>query len=124
MKLLKSLILILLFVSAGADAFAQKKADPVGTWSFSAEDAPYEYNSGDIVIGREGKEYTAKIVFGESFEVKGRDVVLEKDQLTFKIDIEDTTVNIRGTVGKETIRGTASYTDGSITFEAERKQKD
>jgi len=113
-----------MIVSASANLFAEKKADPVGTWSFYAEDAPYEYNSGDIVIGKESKGYTAKIVFGESYEVKGRDVVLEKDQLSFKIYIEDETVNIKGTVTMETIIGTASYSEGSISFKAERKKEE
>lgn len=124
MKITKSLILIVMIVSASANLFAEKKADPVGTWSFYAEDAPYEYNSGDIVIGKESKGYTAKIVFGESYEVKGRDVVLEKDQLSFKIYIEDETVNIKGTVTMETIIGTASYSEGSISFKAERKKEE
>ncbi len=124
MKLLKSLILTVLVISATANVFAQKKADPLGTWSFYAEAAPYEYNSGDIIIGKEGKEYTAKIVFGESYEIKGRDVVLEKDQLSFKIIIEGETINIKGTVSKEAIIGTASYTEGTISYKAERKKEE
>ena len=98
-------MLILLFVSASGKLFAQKQADPAGTWSFHAQDAPYEYSSGDIVIGKEGKEYTAKIVYGESYEIKGQDVLLEKDQLTFKVYIEGEPINIKGTVTKETIIG-------------------
>lgn len=121
---MKSLILILLIVSASANLFAQKKADPVGTWSFYAEAAPYEYNSGDIVIEKEGKEYTTKIVYGESYEIKGLDVVLEKDQISFKVYIEGEPVSIKGTVTKETINGTAIYTDGSVSFIAERKKEE
>ena len=124
MKFMKSLILILLIVSASANLFAQKKADPVGTWSFYAEAAPYEYNSGDIVIEKEGKEYTTKIVYGESYEIKGLDVVLEKDQISFKVYIEGEPVSIKGTVTKETINGTAIYTDGSVSFIAERKKEE
>jgi hypothetical protein len=124
MKLLKFLILTVLVISATANVFSQKKADPVGTWSFFAEDAPYEYNSGDIVIGKEVKEYTAKIVFGGSYEVKGRDVELEKDQLSFKISIEGETIYIKGTVSKEAINGTASYTEGTISYKAERKKEE
>ena len=117
-------MLIVLIVSVGANLFAQKQADPVGTWSFHAPDAAYEYSSGDIVIGKEGKEYTAKIVFGESYEIKGQDVVLEKDQLTFTVYIEGEPISIKGTVTKETIIGKASYTDGIISFEAERKKEE
>ena len=124
MKITKSLILIVLIVSASANLFAEIKADLVGTWSFYAEDADNEYNSGDIVIGKENKEYIAKILFGESYEVKGRDVVLEKDQLSFKIYIEDEPISIKGTVTRETIIGTASYSEGSISFKAERKKEE
>jgi hypothetical protein len=121
---MKSLILIVLIVSASANLFAQKKVDPVGTWSFNAPDAAYEYSSGDIVIGKEGKEYTAKIVYGESYEIKGQNVVLEKDQLTFKVYIEGEPINIKGTVTKETINGTATYSEGTISFKAERKKEE
>ena len=124
MKFMKSLILIALVVSTSAGVFAQKKADPVGTWSFHAPDAAYEYSKGDIVIGKEGNEYTAKLVYGESYEIKGQDVVLEKDQLTFKIYIEGESINIKGTVTKETINGTATYSEGTISFKSERKKEE
>lgn len=124
MKFMKSLILIVLIVSASSNLFAQKKVDPVGTWSFYAEGAPYEYNSGDIEIEKAGKEYTAKIVYGESYEIKGNDVVMEKDQISFKVYIEGEPVSIKGTVTKETIIGTASYSEGTISFKAERKKED
>jgi hypothetical protein len=117
-------MMIMLVASATNGVFAQKKADPVGTWTFYAESAPYEYHSGDIVIGKEGRDYTVKIVFGENYEITGRDVVLEEDQLSFKVTLEGETVNIKGTVAKEAINGTASYSEGTISFEAERKKEE
>jgi hypothetical protein len=50
--------------------------------------------------------------------------VLEKDQLTFTVYIEGEPISIKGTVTKETIIGKASYTDGIISFEAERKKEE
>ena len=122
MKMMKSLLMVLLVVAATTHAFAQKKADPVGKWKFYAEAAPYEYNSGDIVIGKEGKEYTAKIVFGEYYEITGRDVVVEKDQLTFYVWIEDEKVSIKGTIEDQVINGKATYSEGTISFKAEKKE--
>lgn len=116
-------MLIVLILSSSANLFAQKKVDPVGTWSFNAPDAAYEYSSGDIVIGKDGKEYTAKIIYGD-YEIKGQDVVLEKDQLTFTVYIEGEPISIKGTVTKETITGKASYTDGILSFTAERKKEE
>jgi hypothetical protein len=124
MELLKSLLLILLLAGASANGFAQKKTDPVGTWTFYAADAPYEYRSGDMMIGKDGEDYTAKIVFGDNYGISGRDVVLEKDQLSFKVSVEGETVYIKGTVSKETIHGTASYSEGIISFKAERKKEE
>jgi len=123
MKMMKSFFMIVLVVAATANAFAQKNADPVGKWKFYAEAAPYEYNSGDIVIGKEGKEYTAKIVFGESYEIKGKDVTVEKDQLTFYVWIEDEKVSIKGTIEEEAINGKATYSEGTISFKAEKKKE-
>jgi hypothetical protein len=123
MNLSRSVMMIVLVVSATTLIFAQKEPVPQGTWTFYAEAAPYEYQSGDIVIGKEGVEYTAKILFGGSYEIAGREVVFEKDQLSFEVTIEGETVLVKGTVTREAINGTASYTEGTIPFEAERKKK-
>ena len=74
------------------------------------------------MIGKEGKEYTAKIVFGEYYEITGRDVVVEKDQLTFYVWIEDEKVSIKGTIEDQVINGKATYSEGTISFKAEKKE--
>ena len=123
MRILKSLIMETLVIAASSNVFAQKKADPVGTWSFYADEAPYEYNSGDIVVGKDGKEYTAKIVFGEYYELKGQSVKLEDDVLSFKVYIEGEAIYIKATVKDDSLDGTASYSEGTITVKAERKKE-
>jgi hypothetical protein len=123
MKIRNYLLLILLVTSASANAFALTKADFVGSWKFYAEGAPYEYNSGDIVIGKDGKDYTAKIVYSESYEITGRDVVVEKDVISFYVWIEDQKISIKGTVEGDTIAGKATYSEGTITFKADRKEE-
>ena len=123
MRILKSLIMVTLVIVATSSTFAQKKADPVGTWSFYADEAPYEYNSGDIVVGKDGKEYTAKIVFGEYYELKAHSVKFEDDILSFKVYIEDEAIYIKGTVKGDNLDGKASYSEGTITVKAERKKE-
>lgn len=123
MRILKSLIMVTLVIAASSSAFAQKKASPVGTWSFYADEAPYEYNSGDIVIGKDGKDYTAKIVFGEYYELKAQSVKFEDDVLSFKVYIEGESVYIKGTVKGDDLDGTASYSEGTIAVKAERKKE-
>ena len=101
---------------------AQKKVDPVGTWSYEATMAPYEYSSGDIVVAKDGKDYTVQIVLGEYYKVKGEKVVYEKNELSFVVYIEGESVDIKMTLGKEEAKGTASYTDGDIPVTAKKKK--
>ena len=115
--------MVALVIAATSNVFAQKKADPVGTWSFYADEAPYEYNSGDIVVGKDGKEYTAKIVFGEYYELKAHSVKFEADELSFKVYIESEAVYIKTTVKGDNLNGTASYSEGTIDVKAERKKE-
>jgi len=115
-------MIAILIASVTTTLSAQKKVNPTGTWTFKAAEAPYEYNSGDIVIGKDGKEYTAKIVFGEYYEVKASSVKYEKNELSFRVYIEGESIYVKGTVGKETIDGTASYSDGTISYKAEKKK--
>lgn len=101
---------------------AQKKVDPEGTWSYEATMAPYEYSSGDIVVAKDGKDYTVQIVLGEYYKVKGEKVVYEKNELSFVVYIEGESVDIKMTLGKEEAKGTASYTDGDIPVTAKKKK--
>jgi hypothetical protein len=116
------LLMLVLIVAGTSSLYAQKKVDPAGTWTYSAPDAPYEYNTGDIVIDKDGNELTVKIKLGDYYEVKGQNVALEEDQLTFTVYIEGESVSIKGTVGKEEIEGTASYSEGTIRFKAKKKK--
>jgi len=101
---------------------AQKKVDPTGTWTFLAEEAPSQYNSGDFVIAEDGGKYTAKIVYGEYSEYKGSNVKYENNEINFTVNIEGESIPIKGTVGKDTIEGTASSSEGSISFTAKKKK--
>ena len=122
MKTVKFLMIAILIASVTSTLSAQKKVDPTGTWTYEASDAPYEYSSGDIVVEKDGKEFTVQIVLGEYYKVKGSSVKYEKNEISFKVYIEGESVYIKGTVGKETIEGTASYSDGTIPFTAKKKK--
>ena len=122
MKIIKSIVFVALIVLTTAPAYSQKKVNPVGTWKFYAEQAPYEYNTGDIVIAREGDAYTAKIVFGEYYEIKAHDFKFEEDQISFKAYIEGDVIYIKGTVTEDAINGKASYSEGTIEFKSKRKE--
>jgi carbonic anhydrase len=122
MKTVRFLMILMLVAAVTTSVSAQKKADPVGTWTYEAADAPYEYSEGEIVVAKDGKDYTAEIVLGEYYQVKASSVSYEKNELAFKVYIEGETVSIKATVGKDSMEGTASYTDGTIPLTAKKKK--
>lgn len=122
---MKAVRLILALMLVGAfvtEVHAQKKVDPTGTWTYEAPMAPYEYSSGDIVIDKDGKDYTVQIVLGEYYKLKGEKVAYENNELSFMAYIEGESIAIKMTVEKAEMKGTASYTDGDIPVTAQKKE--
>ena len=115
--------LSLLFVlSLGAFTPAEKDVDPVGTWSFTAPDAPYDYQSGDIVISKEKKEFKVKLVFNEYFKVDATNVKYEKNTISFRVYVDDETVYIKGTFDEKTgFLGKAMTSMGDMAIKATKK---
>ena len=114
--------MVMLVASFTSTVSAQKNVDPTGTWAYEANQAPYEYSSGDIVVTKEGKDFTAEMVLGEYYKVKAEKVVYEKNELSFVVYVESETVEIKMTVEKESMEGTASYSEGSIPVTAKKKK--
>jgi hypothetical protein len=121
MKAIRIAMMLMLVTAFTANVAAQKKVDPTGTWTYEATMAPYEYSSGDIVVEKDGKDYTVQIVLGEYYKVKGEKVVYEKNELSFIVYIEGESIDIKMTMGKDEAKGTASYSDGDIPVTAKKK---
>ena len=88
MKTVRFLMMVMLVASFTSTVSAQKKVNPTGTWTYEASAAPYEYSSGDIVVAKDGKDYTVEMVLGEYYKMKAEKVVYEKNVLSFVIYIE------------------------------------
>jgi len=122
MKTVRFLMMVMLVASFTSTVSAQKKVDPTGTWTYEASTAPYEYSSGDIVVAKDGKDYTAEMVLGEYYKMKAEKVVYEKNVLSFVIYIEGEAIELKMTVEKESMEGTASYSEGTIPVTAKKKE--
>lgn len=122
MKAFRIAMMLMLVTAFTANVSAQKKVDPTGTWTYEATMAPYEYSSGDIVVDKDGKDFTVQIVLGEYYKVKGEKVVYEKNELSFVVYIEGEAIDIKMTIDKEAAKGTASYSDGDIPITAKKKK--
>ena len=122
MKAIRFLMILMLVVAVSTSVNAQKKVDPTGTWTYEAANAPYEYSAGDIVVAKDGKEFTVQIELGEYYKMKASNVSYEKNELSFQVEIEGETIDIKITVGKEIMEGSASYSEGTIPITAKRKK--
>ena len=120
MKTIKILMLVMLAASF-TSVNAMAMVDPVGTWSYEADDAPYEYSSGDIVVSKEGKEYKVEIKLGEYYKIKAQKVEYKDNVLSFNVYVEGETVSVKTTLGKETHEGTASYSEGTLELKGKKK---
>ena len=125
MKNLKTLVLISMLALSTGVLFAQRNSDvkPEGTWTFTAQDAPYEYSTGNLVIALEGKELKGELVFSEYFKVQLQDLKLENDTLTFKAYIEGNLISSKNIITKDEMKGLVSSPEGAIEFSATRKQE-
>jgi hypothetical protein len=121
MRTIKILMLVVLAASF-TSVNAQKKVDPVGTWSYEADQAPYEYSSGDIVVSKEGKDLKVEIQLGEYYKIKGEKVIYDSNELSFVVYIEGESISIKATMEKESFEGTASYSDGTIPIKGKKKK--
>ena len=101
-----------------------KKFSPVGTWKFSAPSAPEGYNASDLIISKEGREYTVVFALSEYYKITASDVEYKKKNLSFTLYIETETVYIKGTFEEEKFTGTASYSEGVIDVYAVRKKEE
>jgi len=114
-------LMLVMFVASFTTVSAQKKADPVGTWTYVADEAPYEYSTGEIVVEKEGKEYKVEMRLGDYYKSKGEKVNYEKNVLSFRVYVEGESVDIKATMEKDEFEGTASYSDGTIPITGKKK---
>ena len=121
MKTVRFLLMMVLAASFTSTVSAQKKVDPTGTWAYEASQAPYEYSTGDIVVAKEAKDFTVKMVLGE-YEAETEKVVYDKNVLSFVVYVDTEAVEIKFTVEKESMEGTASYSEGTIPITAKKKK--
>ena len=120
MKTIKILMLVMLAASF-TSMNAQQKVDPIGTWSYEATGAPYEYSKGDIIVSKEAGEYKVEIKLGEYYKIKASSVEYKENVLSMKAYIEGETVSVKTTMEKDKFEGTASYSEGTIKVTGKKK---
>ena len=111
---------LFLAIYAGV-AMASTPKDVVGTWSYEAPYAPYEYSSGKLIFTEKDGKLEGVIKIGE-YAIDMRNVKLEGETLSFGAYVEGEYVSIKATIKKTELVGTASYSEGSIEVKGKKEK--
>lgn len=114
-------LLLVVFVSSFTYHAPAKKFSPEGTWDYSVEGVPEGYESGSMIVKKEGKNYKVTMALNEYYKTEGESVVYEKKNLSFIIWVESEEVSISGTFDGDTFTGMVSLSQGDFDLLAKRK---
>ena len=92
-----------------------------GTWKFTAEQVPYEYQAGTITFKIKEKKLTGYLKFSETeYVFKFQNIEINDEDISFKITIEYEQISIKGSVKDNVFSGTATSSEGPVSFSATR----
>jgi hypothetical protein len=122
----RSLAVLLLFVVASAFTYEMpaKKFSPVGTWEYTIDGVPEEYESGKMIIEEKDKVLKVSMAINEYFKAEGEKVEYKKKSLNFIIWVEDEEVSVSGTFDGDLFDGMVSLSQGDYDMTATRVAKE
>ena len=91
-----------------------------GTWKYEAEGTPIEYSTGEITITKKGKKYS--VTLNTNYEtMTATNVEVNKPDVTFRVYIADSDVDITMTVEGDKMTGKAVTSQGTYLLSGDRK---
>ncbi len=95
--------------------------DVIGTWEYTAEDIPPEYSKGEILISNADDSY--KVVWSfQGEKISGQNVIVDRGEVRFTLDVDDTMVKVSLNVTGDTFEGKAIHYDGVVILSGKRKK--
>jgi len=91
----------------------------VGTWDYSAPNAPYEYSKGQIIISETDDKLEGKVSI-DGYDMKLNNIKFEKDLLSFSLYVEGEYVSVKLTFKKDKFTGSANTPEGTLEVTGEK----
>jgi hypothetical protein len=115
----KEILIILSIIFSLQILMAQNshiKNNPVGTWKFTAPDAPEGYTSGTIIVGFAEKKHSATISFtGSENKLPGDNVKAVNDSVLFSVFLEGQDIKVLLKMVNDTnMTGKVIYSEGEV----------
>ncbi len=120
----KGTLVFILFVTAGFTGINHPATDlkMLGTWEYSAPDAPYEYQEGNIHFLMQDNKLVGFVEIG-GYKMELEDVIVKGDKVNCEVYVEGEEVSLELLFKKKTFSGTASYSEGTIDFTGKKLGK-
>ena len=112
-------LIILFALMVNVATVSAKDKDVVGTWDYSAPNAPYEYSKGQIIITK-GEDKLEGVVNIDGYEMKLNSVKVEDDVLSFSLYVEGEYVSVKLTIKEDALEGKASTSEGLLEVTGKR----
>ncbi|MGJ8735418.1 hypothetical protein [Zobellia laminariae] len=95
------------------------ESELLGSWEYSAENAPEQYKLGALSIFHENGENNVFVQLDEK-EVFGKKVNLVGNTISFEIKLEGTVFKVKLTAKGEVLSGTYTYAEGTFEIKGAR----
>lgn len=99
-----------------------EKLTLIGSWDYSAPDAPVEYSAGKIVFAETAGKTTGKVMLTGGYEVAVSNLKIDNLSFTFTVEIEYETVKVSGKLSNGKITGKADSPEGVLDITAVRSK--
>lgn len=97
----------------------------VGTWKFTAGQAPFGYQAGTITFEIEENKLTGYLKFSETeYMIEFQNIEINNGGISFEITVEYEQVPIKASVKDNILSGTAASPEGPVSFSATRVVKE
>ena len=113
-------LLLVVFVSSFTYEAPAKKFTPVGTWEYTVDGVPQEYETGKMIIVEKDKEVKVSMEINEYFKTEGEKVSYKKKSLSFIVWVESEEVGVSGTFDGDLFEGMVSLSEGDFDITATR----
>lgn len=123
MKKVLILPVLLIMMSIGCVSTVQDvEKEIIGTWDYTAEHAPYEYQKGQIVFFQEDGETMAKIVIGEH-TLETQDLTIDGAKVEFVAFVEYEPVTIALELKDGKLNGNVDSPEGVMPVALEKAKE-
>ena len=104
------------------NVWAAPKDSVKGTWEYQVPSAPYEYSSGQFIVGEADGEPVVTVKFMDGTEIKGEHVKFEKDSFLFGVYINYDYVKVSCKIAGDKLTGEVDSPEGLMKLSAEKKK--